>query len=206
MLELKVTSSQKSKTPKYLIDSPETLLFFFCLWLKRFISYQNSCQTPCQSTGLSNQSMQLFSIHVLDGCLGFCSAVPVAKPIICISLEDAEVNKPVRKGETWHLNWLWEETEAGSNSDFFLPVQLALQLFTVWALKSLSLSASRNPLHTPPESTWAFRKGHIYLYTDTKDTRTHPLQLSPSAYSGVRTASFSLGCGSSMITDGRGRI
>ena len=129
----------------------------------------------------------------------------------------------------WHLNWLSEGAEAvwslisscilsGLKHQWLLPcasARSAATVFTGWALKSLShsfsLSASHNPLHTSHESTWAFRKGHTHTHTQTHThTPTQKAHTStpaePPAYSGIRTASFSLCCGNSLITDGWERI
>lgn len=96
-------------------------------------------------------------------------------------------NKPAERWTAWHLNWLPVETMAerslkltGVGKEVTFPSRFnRLCSFSPHELLSLYLSLfplclKKNPLHTSPESTWAFRKWHIYIHTrrDTRDTHT----------------------------------
>lgn len=102
-----------------------------------------------------------------------------------------------------YTHTLCVSSKNGSISDFSSHFS-SLCSYSPYELLSLyltPLSASHNPLHTSPESTWASRKGHIHTQRDTKDTHINS-SWAPPAYSGIRAASFSLSCGNSLITDG----
>lgn len=112
----------------------------------------------------------------------------------------------------WDLSQLLVETVAvrslkltgvGKEVTFFLSLQLALQLFTVWAFKSLSLSFSLCLFTLRLRAPELLGKDtYIYTLSQTHKRHTHQLQLSSPAYSGVTTASSSFSCGNSLITDG----
>lgn len=130
--------------------------------------------------------------------------------VYCLMIAEANMERCM----IWDLSQLPVETVAvrslkltgvGKEVTFFSRFNwlCSFSLYELLSLyRSLSLSASKNPLHTSPESTWAFRKGHIYTLSQTHKRHTHQLQLSSPAYSGVTTASSSFSCGNSLITDG----
>lgn len=86
------------------------------------------------------------------------------------------------------LIWVRMEVTVTSSFLFSLLCSYSLSELLSLYLTLFSLSASHNPLHTSPESTWAFRKGHVlYIHTCINSswapmlTVVLGLHLSPSA-------------------------